>query len=631
MKIYLSILFLFLSSFIFSQVEDKDGLEKILQQGKEIKPSINLYKIYSLEKDTTYVDTSLSIKNEYKYNFLRKDIFGLIPFANEGHTYNVLNFGLIQQNVFPSFGFSAKHFNYLQASDVKYYSVPTPLTELYYKTVMEQGQSLDAFLTVNTKPNFNFSIAYKGLRSNGKYINNISSSGNFRFTTSYYTTSKQYFLNAHFTAQDISNQENGGIINTELFEQSNPPNDQRDRLDVYFKDATSLLKGNRLFLNHSFYLNKNNFNSLLFTHTFSSEYKFFEFTQPTASNRFGNAFSSNINNKTRFNNLYNKIGVGYKTKNFGSLNFYFDDNNYNYYYNSLVYDSLGNIVVPNAISDRINMLGGDYTYFTNKFIAKIELAQTVSNQSISNVETLLNYIPNKNFKLEFKYQKLNSLPNLNFTLYQSRYIDYNWANNFKNEKLNQFSFSALTKWLNASVQYKVLNDHLYFDNTTNDITKLTVKPVQYDKTINYLSINANKDIKFRKFGLDVTVLYQKVDQASDIVNVPELTMRNTLYFTDYVFKKAMLLQTGVTFQYFSKYYGNDYNPLIGEFYVQNETKIGNFPMFDFFVNARIKQTRIYLKAEHFNSSMTGYNFYSAPNYPYRDFMVRFGLEWNFFK
>lgn len=288
----------------------------------------------------------------------------------------------------------------------------------------------------------------------------------------------------------------------------------------------------------------------MFTHTFSSEYKFFEFTQPTANNRFGNAFSSNINNKTRFNNLYNKIGVGYKTKNFGSLNFYFDDNNYNYYYNSLVYDSLGNIVVPNAISDRINMLGGDYTYFTNKFIAKIELAQTVSNQSISNVETLLNYIPNKNFKLEFKYQKLNSLPNLNFTLYQSRYIDYNWANNFKNEKLNQFSFSALTKWLNASVQYKVLNDHLYFDNTTNDITKLTVKPVQYDKTINYLSINANKDIKFRKFGLDVTVLYQKVDQASDIVNVPELTMRNTLYFTDYVFKKAMLLQTGVTFQYF---------------------------------------------------------------------------------
>ena len=36
----------------------------------------------------------------------------------------------------------------------------------------------------------------------------------------------------------------------------------------------------------------------------------------------------------------------------------------------------------------------------------------------------------------FQYQKLNSLPNLNYTLNQSRYIDYNWANNFKNEKLS---------------------------------------------------------------------------------------------------------------------------------------------------------------------------------------------------
>ncbi|HBK84363.1 MAG TPA: hypothetical protein DDZ41_12365, partial [Flavobacterium sp.] len=27
----------------------------------------------------------------------------------------------------------------------------------------------------------------------------------------------------------------------------------------------------------------------------------------------------------------------------------------------------------------------------------------------------------------------------------------------------------------------------------------------------------------------------------------------------------------------------------------------------------------------------GYNYYTAPNYPYRDFMVRFGLVWNFFQ
>ena len=595
------------------------------------KAPIDLYKIYTLQKDTTYVDTSLTIKSEYKYNLLRKDIFGLLPFANEGHTYNSLDFALSNKNAMPNFGFKAKHFNYLEATDIKYYNVPTPLTDLYFKTVMEQGQALDAFLTVNTKPNLNFSIAYRGLRSLGKYVNNLTSSGNFRFTSSYYTIDKRYFLNAHFTGQDISNQENGGIVNLQEFETSEDPFNERERIKVYFTDATSLLKGNRFFIDHSFKLNKENPNSLVFTHQFNQEYKFFEFTQPTVNERFGDTYTNKISNKTRYNHLYNKFGVAYKTKSYGDLEFFIDDNNYNYYYNSVVYDINGNITVPNSVSDRINMIGGNYTYLINKINVRLHTSQSITDQSISNIEASANYKLNDDYNFQFKYQKLNSLPNLNFTLYQSGYIDYNWFNNFKNEKLNQFEFSAQTKWLNVSATYKVLNDYLFFDNQTNDITELTVKPIQYDKTINYLSVKANKEIKFWKLALDNTILYQSVEQSDDIVNVPQIVTRNTLYFTDYVFKKAMLLQTGVTFQYFSKYYANDYNPLIGEFYVQNETKIGGFPMFDFFVNARVRQARIFLKAEHFNSAWTGYDFYSAPNYPYRDFIVRFGLVWNFFR
>ena len=625
----LFLLFLFVTFSVVAQKNTKNVIDQ--DTSKVVKAPIDLYKIYTLHKDTTYVDTSLTIQSEYKYNLLRKDIFGLMPFANEGHTYNSLDFGLYTKSAAPNFGFKAKHFNYLEVDDINYYSVPTPLTDLYFKTVMEQGQALDAFLTVNTKPNLNFSIAYRGLRSLGKYVNNLTSSGNFRFTTSYFTIDKRYILNAHFTGQDISNQENGGIVNAEEFETSEDPFNERERIEVYFTNATSLLKGNRFFIDQSFKLNKTNPNSLVFTHQFNQEYKFFQFTQPTISERFGDTYTNNISNKTRYNHLYNKFGVAYKTKSYGDLEFFIDDNNYNYYYNSVVYDALGNITVPNAVSDRINMVGGNYSYLINNVNVRLHASQSISDQSISNIEATANYKVNEDYNFQFKYQKLNSLPNLNFTLYQSGYVDYNWFNNFKNEKLNQFEFSAQTKWLNVSATYKVINDHLFFDNQTNDITELMVKPVQYDKTINYLSVKANKEIKFWKLALDNTILYQSVDQSDNVVNVPQIVTRNSLYFTDFVFKKAMLLQTGVTFQYFSKYYANDYNPLLGEFYVQNETKIGGFPMFDFFVNARVKQTRIFLKAEHFNSAWTGYDFYSAPNYPYRDFMVRFGLVWNFFK
>ena len=133
------------------------------------------------------------------------------------------------------------------------------------------------------------------------------------------------------------------------------------------------------------------------------------------------------------------------------------------------------------------------------------------------------------------------------------------------------------------------------------------------------------------FALDNTFLYQEVSQNDAVLNVPQIVMRNTLYYNNYFFKKALFLQTGVTFNYFTKYYGNDYNPVIAEAFIQNQKKIGAFPMLDFFINARIRQTRIFLKAEHFNSGFTGNTFYNAPNYPYRDFMIRFGLVWNFFQ
>lgn len=595
------------------------------------KPPIDLYKIYTLEKDTTFLDTTLSIKKEYKFNLLRKDIFGLLPFANEGHTYNTLDYGLVRKKLMPSMGFSGKHFNYLEVDDIKYFSVPTPLSDLYFKTVMEQGQSVDAFLTVNTKPNLNFSIAYKGLRSIGKYINNISSSGNFRFTTSYFTKDKRYILIAHFTGQDISNQENGGIIDLDVFEKSEPPFNERERLDVYFENATSLLKGNRFLIDHTFKLNNENPNSLIFTHQFNHEYKFFNFEQTTANERFGDSYSTSIINKTRYNHLYNKLGVGFTTKKYGEVAFFIEDNAYNYFYKSIVFDNLGNTLVPNAINDRITSLGGNYTYYATNLKASLRLSNAITKQSVSNIEATLHYKLNEDYQFGFKYQKINSLPNLNYTLFQSSYVNYNWSNNFNNEKRNQFEINAATKWINLEAKYAILNDYLYFDNVTNDITKLTVKPFQNANTITYASVKASKDIKFWKLGFDNTLLYQTVGNSDKTLNVPQLVTRNSLYFSEQVFKKAMFIQTGIVFNYFTKYYANDYNPLLGEFYVQNETKIGGFPMFDFFINAKVRQARLFLKAEHFNSAMTGYNFYAAPNYPYRDFIVRFGIVWNFFQ
>ena len=647
MKIVFSALFLVFTLLVFSQqpVQEKPKRSLIKteeQKAKEKaqKAPISSYKIVSLDRDTTFVDTSLTIKKEYEFNYLRKDNFGLLPFANEGHTYTTLQFGLVDASPYPEFGYKAKHFNYLEVNDVNYYSVATPLTEMYFKTVMQQGQSSDVFITLNTSERFNFSIGYKGLRSLGKYINQLSSNGNFTFTSSYNSKNKRYFLNLHFTGQDSENGENGGITTITDFESKNPDYKERQRLEVYLTDAKTFMKGKRLFFDHNFRINsKEGSNNLTLKHQFNYEYKFFEYNQATVAstignksiNRFGDSFvTKGINDQVRYNRMYNKVGLEYENTLLGKFQFFLDDFRYNYYYNSVFV--LSDKVVPSSLNDEINSFGGQYEYQRNKWKGKFLYSNSITNQSLTAIEANLNYIINDKNQVTFQYQNNNKLPNHIYNLHQSSYTNYNWYNDFKNEKNNTITVDAKTQWINATLQVSTLKDFLYFQNTSSNDTIQLIIPKQYDKTINYLSLKVNKEFKFWKLGLDNTLLFQKADQDNLVLNVPELVTRNTLYFTDYFFKKALYLQTGITFNYFTKYYANDYNPVISEFFVQNKKQIGDFANCDFFINARIRQTRIFIKAEHFNSAFSATNtFYSAPNYPYRDFMIRFGLVWNFFQ
>lgn len=633
------VLFILLFPLWFSaQVRQSEDNESP-KEGKTLKARHDQYKIYTIERDTTYVDTSLTVQSDYKYNYLRKDTFGLLPFANEGQTYATLDFGLLKHNVYPEFGFKAKHFNYFKPEDIRYYSVATPLSELYFKTVMEQGQNVDALIAINTSEQFNVSISYKGLRSLGKYINQLSSTGNFKITASYFTKNKRYISNFHYTGQDISNGENGGITTLSDFEEESAAFRNRARFQVYFTDAKSFLKGKRVFIDHSFRINsKDTENNLILNHQFNYETKYYEFYQLTQSTtigeetiqRFGQSlYNGEINDQLRYRKMYNQVGLSFKSNLLGKFKVFVEDYYYKQYYayNWVIND----VTIPYKIDNRINSLGGQYFYEKNKIKGSLLINKAISSQTFSELSAQASYKVNDKNSIEFGYQNVSKVPDNNYIFHQSTYINYNWFNSFKNEKINTFTVNAKTQWIDASLKAMLLNDHLYFSDDNPDADTLAVTPKQYDKSINYLSLKISKEIKYRKWALDNTILYQNVTQEDNILNVPQLTTRNTLYFSDYYFKKELFLQTGITFNYFTSHYINDYNPLLAESFVQNDKKIGGFPMFDFFVNARIRQARVFLKAEHFNSSFTGNKFYSAPNYPYRDFMVRFGLVWNFFQ
>lgn len=651
MRIFFSLFFLAFPFLLFSQVNSAKEIDynskynssDSIKKKKAPEATYDMYQIISLDRDTTYIDTTQSIRKEHSFNYLRKDNFGLLSFSNEGQTYNTLQYGLNGFSPYPGFGFTAKQFNFSKAEDIRYANVATPVTELYFKTTIVRGQSTDVYFAINTSPRLNFSIAYRALRSEGRYINHEARTGNFRFTTSYNTKDGRYVANAHYVAQKVQNEENGGISMSSDFESGDPDFDNRARLGVYFEDAMSLLKGKRFFVDQTFRINpKKGGNNLYLTEQFNYEDIYFDYTQQTVPsyvgglqvNRFGKSFAtSGINDKTTYNKMYNKVGLVYENTTLGAFTFFADDFRSNYFYNNILY--FDTETVPNLLSQTINSIGGQYNYRKDKWNGKFSYSKSITDQNLSNLDASAVYDFNEDNQVSFRYQNMNKLPNNNYNLLQSSYKSYNWANDFVNEKINAISVNADTQWGKLSLQLNSIKDHLYFADVTTDIQRNDslqqfISPSQYGKAIRYVSLKASKEFVFGKWALDNTLLFQKVDQSDPILNVPEFVTRNTFYFSDYIFDKKLFLQIGLELNYFTSYYSNGYNPLIGEFFTQNKVKIGNYPNLDFFINAKIQRTRIYLKAEHFNSMFSKNNYFSAPDYPYRDFLIRFGLVWNFF-
>ncbi|MEM9078874.1 MAG: putative porin [Bacteroidota bacterium] len=614
----------------------------------ESEITIKDYKIISYSRDTTFLDTTLTIQKEYKYNFLRRDDFELMPFANIGQPYNTLGIQFSSRHYYPRLGALGRNFNYQETEEIKYYDVATPVSDLMFKTTLEQGQLLDALLAFNVSRRFNLSVGFKGFRSLGKYQFNQAQSGNFKTTFNYRTKDNRYNIRGHIAAQDLDSEENGGIANRDQFENDTEGDfTDRVRIDVLFANANNRILGKRYYLDHQFLLFGNKQDSTIkrkssvrIGHEFNYETKLYEFVQTSREDAFGeNAFVTPIEDKVRLKTMFNRVSAEFSNGTLGSLTGNASLYNYNYFFNSILITDTQTI--QNQIQGEDISVGGTYYNQFGDLILNGNVNYTVSGELTGNAfDFTADYKINDNTTISGSIHLTSRLPNFNYLLYQSDYENFNWQNDtlFEKQQNQTITFGLDSKkWGLLEAEYSAIDNYSYFASTITDEQRLAglaetafVRPFQESETVNHLRVKYFKEFKWRKWALANTALFQDVTQNQQVLNVPQFVTRNSLYFSSDVFKKAMFLQTGVTFKYFTSYNMNAYHPLLGEFYIQNQEEFGGFPLLDFFINARVKQTRIYFKLEHFNSSFSEPIFYSAPNYPYRDFVIRFGLVWNFF-
>lgn len=599
---------------------------------KDSMPPIEDYKIISVKNDTVHLDTTLTILKDYKFNYLRKDNFELLPFSNTGQPYNSLSLRKDYKKTFPELGARAKHFAFMEVEDINYYHVPTPLTDLYFKTVPEQGQQLDALFTVNTSKNLNMFIAYKGTRALGKYQHILTSAGNLRMGFSYYSDNKKYQVKGHFASQDLLNQENGGLDSLAITQYINqePEFDDRSVLSVNFENAENILFGKRFFLDQEYTLTKvtDSTNKFSIAHLFDYSYKKYVFNQDSAENEiFGESFESqNLSDATRLKNLFNEVSVNYANDLLGEIAFGAGHTYYDYGYNSVFIkpgDTIGNRINGNLLH-----VVGAYKKEIGGFALEADAKLNLSDEFPGNyLAAAASYNFDKDNWIRFGINQNSTAPNFNFLLYQSDYLNYNWQNDFENEVSQRlFADFKSTRLFDVAASLSQIENYTYF--STDDTG--SVKPFQAGSQVRYLKIRAEKEFDFGLFGSYNTIMYQNVLEGLDVLNLPDVVTRNSIYYKDFWFDNALYLQTGFTFKYFSEYEMDAYDPVLAEFYVQNSQNLGGYPVVDYFFNAKIDKARIFFKLQNLNDLIDSNNNFAAPGYPYTDFLIRFGLVWDLF-
>ena len=643
--------------------------------------TVSDYKIMYLDGTEKVVDTSLSLEGEYTFNFLREDYFEYLPLPNMGEGFNKLGYNFHDQPFTPQMGARVKHFGYFEKEDIPYYEVPSAYTELFFKSTFQQGQFLDTSLAINTSPRFNIAVSFRGFRSLGKYVSALSRSRQFRLSTQYQTYNQRYRLRMHQTTQSLENEVNGGLTNDSVYffenapnyveadESGNPVLDEDGNEQIVFYDgfldrnrlgtqiqADNVLEGKRYFMEHRYQMlpvaKDTTVYKMAVGYSASLENKKYKFNQNRPGAYFFENYEvSNVRDSTSFNTLENKLYIQYKDKALGQFQLDLYHHNWDYSLGSKEYEK--DTLLSNQI--KTSQLAAQARWQKELFGVTTSAMgyQSLNKDYATQAFTLDIKRPLvKDILLGASYKYRSQPLNFNFYLAESDYKMYNWDNtHLENQQFNTRSvFISHPKWGRIQGEWTSIDNFTFLNNTTRlrDLNeKFSVEVLQTDKKIDYFKARLDQRIDFGNFSWVNNVQYQKVNQEEDpdailsgplALNVPEWLIRSTLMLTSSIFNKALFFQTGATFVFFTDYYADQYNPLLAEFVTQNNTKIGEYPRVDFFFNAKIKSSRIFLKLENISAPIehlididTPYDYYAAPFVPYRDFSIRFGLIWNFFE
>ncbi|MFN0048036.1 MAG: putative porin, partial [Cytophagales bacterium] len=253
---------------------------------------------------------------------------------------------------------------------------------------------------------------------------------------------------------------------------------------------------------------------------------------------------------------------------------------------------------------------GDYNFNFKAYVYNFELGLSLIRQTPS----LVNYYSLQH-NLYHWYQGLQ--PSISNNIYAKYHFNH-----------KQFFLE-----INPSIYQ--LQNYVYFNSD--------VKPVQteVDKPLFYGMMDVTFNTHVGILHLDTKFKYTYIPtNQPQVVRMPAFYVNPRIYIK-YVPKSKINKQDfrfGFDIYYRSTYYGDVYMPSVGQFFVQNSAndnttnfKLKENVLIDFFVTAKLRNARIFLKINQLNQ-LLGFSrgYYISPFYPATNGSFQLGVHWLLF-
>lgn len=609
--------------------------------------SITIHFKFFNSTSTQKIDSSV---NDFNTRFPR-DFHGL-QIGNTGSAYRSVLFQPLQQAGWDH-GFHVLDRYRFTLQNTPLYQTTRPYSEIAYSLGARAEQFINFLHTQNKKSNFNFSIEYRFINSPGQFKNQSTSHNNFRFTSAFESLNKRYHLQLIYLSNKLSASENGGIVNDSLLD--DPIYNDRFLLETrlganggpsrnFF--STKVSTGNiykqtqvafrqqydfgqkdelkvdtlvyklfypRLRLQHDFIYNKQSFTFLDYS---------------TDSVKYNQYFAYNIRplDSVMFQDNWQQI-----ENKFSIITFPDKKNQLQFLETGMSYQLLqysGNHQTKNFY----NIYAfGTYKNRTRNKIWDVDVLGVLYLNGLNSGDYLAKAHLQKNTKmgatLNLGFLNVNRSPS--FNQYQITSFPIQTQSNLKKENTTKLSTEFYLQKAKTKLfaNYFLSTNYIYYDSL------YTIK--QSNTLFNVLMVGIEKQVKLSKHWNWYIEAYIQQKTGNAPVNLPLLVTRNRFAFEG-VFYKNLNLSTGIEARYISNFKADGYNPLTGQFYLQDLFTIQNRPDIHAFLHFRIKSFKGFIRAENLNSfknqknniGFTKHN-YATAFYPLQTLWMRLGIWWSF--